>query len=102
MNIGTGMHGFTLTAIDDLPEYHGKGFCFMHDATGLELYHIVNDDPENFFSFIFKTPAKRNCGAAHIVEHSVLAGSRKFPLKDPFLELMKGSANTFLNAMTYH
>lgn len=101
MNIGTGMHGFTLTAIDDLPEYHGKGFCFMHDATGLELYHIVNDDPENFFSFIFKTPAKRNCGAAHIVEHSVLAGSRKFPLKDPFLELMKGSANTFLNAMTY-
>lgn len=95
------MHGFTLVSVSDQEEYKGKGYTFKHDKTGLELFHLHNDDTENLFSFTFKTPASDNKGVAHILEHSVLSGSKKYPVKDPFMALMKGSMNTFLNAMTY-
>lgn len=95
------MHGFTLVSVSDQEEYKGKGYTFKHDKTGLELFHLHNDDIENLFSFTFKTPASDNKGVAHILEHSVLSGSKKYPVKDPFMALMKGSMNTFLNAMTY-
>ena len=95
------MHGFTLVSVSDQAEYKGKGYTFKHDKTGLELFHLHNDDTENLFSFTFKTPAFDNTGVAHILEHSVLSGSGKYPVKDPFMALMKGSMNTFLNAMTY-
>jgi presequence protease len=98
---GSFLHGFTVVSQMDLPEYNGTGIRLNHNATGLDLYHIQNSDPENFFAYIFKTPPKNNNGTAHILEHSVLAGSRKYPVKDPFLELMKGSAQTFLNAFTF-
>ncbi len=98
---GDRIHGFTLTSVSDQEEYKGKGYTFKHDKTGLELFHLNNDDTENLFSFTFKTPAADNKGVAHILEHSVLSGSRKYPVKDPFMALMKGSMNTFLNAMTY-
>lgn len=98
---GNSLSGFTVISRTELPEYQGIGIRLRHTATGLDLFHISNDDPENLFSFIFKTPPRNNNGTAHIVEHSVLAGSKNFPVKDPFLELMKGSAQTFLNAMTY-
>ncbi len=101
LSIGDTIHGFTLISKIDLPEQNGIGLRFQHDATGLDLFQVANDDPENLFAFIFKTPPKNNSGTPHIIEHSVLAGSRRFPTKDPFLSLMKGSANTFLNAMTY-
>ncbi|NBF40915.1 MAG: peptidase M16 [Spirochaetes bacterium] len=65
------------------------------------MYHVHNDDPENLFAFIFKTPPADSTGVAHIVEHTVLCGSQRYPLKDPFLVLMRGSMNTFLNAMTF-
>ncbi len=98
---GDKMHGFTLVSVSDQEEYKGKGYTFKHDKTGLELFHLHNDDTENLFSFTFKTPASDNKGVAHILEHSVLSGSEKYPVKDPFMALMKGSMNTFLNAMTY-
>ncbi|MEA1910296.1 MAG: insulinase family protein, partial [Spirochaetota bacterium] len=98
---GDSIHGFTLTSVSDLKEYKGKGYTFKHNKTGLELFHLHNDDTENLFSFSFKTPAYDNSGVAHILEHSVLSGSEKYPVKDPFMSLMKGSMNTFLNAMTY-
>ncbi|NQT58930.1 MAG: insulinase family protein [Bacteroidetes bacterium] len=98
---GSSLHGFTVVSQIDLPEYNGTGIRLNHNATGLDLFHIHNSDPENFFAYIFKTPPKNNNGTAHILEHSVLAGSRKYPVKDPFLELMKGSAQTFLNAFTF-
>jgi Zn-dependent M16 (insulinase) family peptidase len=99
--VGDTLHGFTLVSTCDLPEQHGTGLRFRHDATGLDLFHICNDDPENLFSIMVKTPPKNDTGTPHIIEHAVLAGSRRFPEKEPFLSLMKGSANTFLNAMTY-
>ena len=98
---GDKIHGFTVEQVTDLPEYRGKGVRLRHDATGAGVFHLHNDDKENLFSFAFKTPATDNTGAAHILEHCVLAGSEKYPVKDPFLSMMNGSMNTFLNAMTY-
>eukprot|EP00959_Pyramimonas_sp_CCMP1952_P103188 2158208-Pyramimonas_sp.AAC.1 len=64
---------------------------------------LVNDDENKTFGAVFRTPPKNSTGACipHILEHSVLCGSRKYPIKEPFVELMKGSLNTFLNAFTY-
>lgn len=72
-----------------------------HRNTGLEVVHICSSDEENLFAFAFRTPVKNSTGAAHILEHSVFCGSQKFPLKEPFTNLMNQSVNTFLNALTY-
>ena len=101
LKTGDSLHGFTVVSVDDIPEYRGRGIRLKHQVTGLDLYHLHNDDRENLFSFVFKTPASDNTGLAHIMEHCVLAGSEKYPVKDPFLSMMNGSMNTFLNAMTY-
>jgi Zn-dependent M16 (insulinase) family peptidase len=93
--------GYKLISIDDLDEYRGRGYLFEHIKTACQIYHVHNDDEENLFSFNFRTPPSDSSGVAHILEHSVLCGSKKFPVKDPFLSMMKGSVNTFLNAMTY-
>lgn len=95
------LHGFTVVSVDDLEEYHGRGIRLTHNVTGMDVYHVANDDPENLFAFGFKTPPTDDTGVAHILEHTVLSGSKNYPVKDPFLALMRGSVNTFLNAMTY-
>ncbi len=92
---------FNLISTTDLPEYNSTSYFYRHKRTGCQVFHVKNSDPENLFAFIFQTPASDNCGTAHIMEHSVLAGSEHFPVKDPFLQLLKGSVYTFLNAMTY-
>lgn len=84
-----------------LPEYRGAGWLLRHKATGCEILSIENDDKENFFCFGLRTPPADNTGTPHILEHASLAGSKAFPVKDPFVSLMKGSMQTFLNAMTY-
>lgn len=101
MKIGEIISGFKLETVDNLPEFKAEGRFFKHEKTGCELYHLYNDDPENLFSFIFRTIPSDNTGVAHILEHTVLSGSEKFPLKDPFVQLLKSSMYTFLNAMTY-
>ena len=98
---GDETHGFVLDSIDVLDDYHGYGYLFRHRMSGMEVYHIANDDVENFFGFIFKTPPVNDCGTPHIIEHCLLAGSKRYPVRDPFMSLLKGSANTFMNAMTY-
>ena len=101
MKIGESKYGFKFISEDNLEEYRSIGKRYIHEETGCDLYHMANDSEENFFSFIFKTFPENSKGTAHIIEHSVLAGSREFPLKDPFIELLKSSMYTFLNAMTY-
>jgi Zn-dependent M16 (insulinase) family peptidase len=101
LSIGDELNGFSLVEINKLTEYSGIGYLFKHIATGLEVYHVANDDKELFFSYIFNTIPSNNSGVAHIIEHSVLAGSKKYPLRDPFIAIQKGSANTFMNAMTF-
>ena len=100
-NIGKTYNGFILLSIDDLCDYNAKGVFLRHKKTGLEVYHIIKDDKENLFAFAFRTLSKDSKGAAHIMEHSTLCGSEKYPLKEPFSTLASTSLNTFLNAFTY-
>lgn len=99
--MGTVVHGFTIVSKTQLDEMHAEGILARHCKTGLEVYHIHNDDSENLFAFAFMTPPDNSSGVAHIIEHSVLCGSKNYPLKDPFLILSKQSVKTFLNAMTF-
>ncbi len=78
-----------------------KAFLLKHKKSGARIFILSNDDDNKVFYIGFRTPPEDNTGVAHIMEHSVLCGSKKYPLKDPFVELVKGSLNTFLNAMTY-
>jgi len=93
--------GFVILDIVDMDEMQAVGVWAKHEKSGAEVFHVLNDDSENLFSFTFKTFPQDNTGAAHILEHSVLCGSRNYPLKDAFMVLAQGSLQTFLNAMTF-
>lgn len=95
------LSGFEIVSIEDLPEMKATGIFARHLVTGLEVYHVLNDDEENLFAYAFMTPPEDSTGVAHILEHSVLCGSKNYPLKDPFMVLAKQSVKTFLNAMTF-
>ena len=92
---------YELIETREVPDYHGTGYLFRHRQSGAQVFHLANDDRENMFAFSFATYPEDSTGVAHILEHTVLSGSERFPVKDPFLQLLKGSVNTFLNAMTY-
>ena len=85
----------------DVEALKSKALRFKHKKTGARVFCLSNDDDNKVFYIGFRTPPEDNTGVAHIIEHTVLCGSDKYPLKDPFIELAKGSLNTFLNAMTY-
>ena len=70
-------------------------------VAGAEVMSLINKDENKTFGAVFRTPVDNSKGIPHILEHSVLCGSKKYPIKEPFVELMKGSLNTFLNAFTY-
>jgi hypothetical protein len=95
------IHGFELLRQQELPELKTQAKLFRHAQTGAQLLALENDDENKAFGITFRTPPQDSTGVAHIMEHSVLCGSRKFPVKEPFVELIKGSLNTFLNAFTY-
>ena len=101
MNVNDIIHGFKLERQDTVPEAASEAFVFKHIKSGARLLFLKNNDDNKVFSISFRTPPPDDTGVAHITEHSVLCGSRKFPLKEPFVELVKGSLNTFLNAMTF-
>lgn len=84
----------------DIADCSSRAFYLKHKKTGLEVFHLYNEDKENLCSFSFRTPPENSNGIAHILEHSVLCGSEKYPLKDPFIHLENQSLKTFLNAMT--
>ena len=92
---------YELVSCQDIPDIHSKGSLWRHKKSGARVMVLENDDENKVFNIAFRTPPADSTGVAHILEHSVLCGSQKFPLKDPFVELVKGSLNTFLNAMTY-
>ncbi len=94
-------HGFLLKEKEVITDIHGEGYLFEHLKSGARLVYIKTQDDNKVFSISFKTPPEDDCGTPHILEHSVLCGSRKYASKDPFNELAKGSLNTFLNALTY-
>jgi Zn-dependent M16 (insulinase) family peptidase len=94
-------YGFTKLEEREIPEIRTRAERFQHVRTGAELLSLVNDDENKVFGIAFRTPPSDSTGVAHILEHSVLCGSRKYPVREPFVELLKGSLKTFLNAMTY-
>ncbi|MCR6671904.1 insulinase family protein [Devosia ginsengisoli] len=92
---------FELIRDEQIAEVNSQVLLYRHRKTGAEVLSLVNDDENKVFGITFKTPPEDSTGVAHILEHSVLCGSRKYPVKKPFVELIKGSLNTFLNAMTF-
>ncbi len=93
--------GFVLLREQPLPELNSRARLYRHAATGAPLLALLNDDRNKTFGVAFRTLPDDHTGVAHILEHCVLGGSRKYPVKEPFVELMKGSLATFLNAFTY-
>lgn len=85
----------------EMPDLNSKGYLLQHIKSGAKVFVVSNDDRNKVFYVAFRTPPADATGAPHILEHTVLCGSRKYKAKDPFIELAKGSLNTFLNAMTY-
>lgn len=92
---------YELIQQDRIEELKSDGYLFKHRKSGARVLILANDDENKVFSIGFRTPPPDSTGVPHILEHSVLCGSAKYPVKDPFIELVKGSLNTFLNAMTY-
>ncbi len=92
---------FTIQKEQHIPEVNATVKLFTHDKSGAQLMSVTNSDENKVFGITFRTPPRTSNGIAHIMEHSVLCGSRKYPVKEPFIELAKGSLNTFLNAFTY-
>lgn len=101
MEINKVYSGFRLGRIERIDEINGTAYEMKHEKSGARLIYIDSPDSNKVFNIAFRTTPHNSTGVAHIMEHSVLCGSRKFPLKEPFVELVKGSLNTFLNAMTY-
>lgn len=97
----TTVHGFHVDRSVYVDELHSQAYELHHEQSGAKVLYIQNDDDNKVFSISFRTTPSDSTGVPHICEHSTLCGSRKFPLKEPFVELVKGSLNTFLNAMTF-
>ncbi|MCL2123098.1 MAG: insulinase family protein [Desulfovibrionaceae bacterium] len=94
-------HGFELLREETAQELSGTARLWRHVTTGAQLLSICNQDENKCFGVNFRTPPADSSGVAHILEHSVLCGSERFPTREPFVELLKGSLQTFLNAFTF-
>ncbi len=95
------IHGFALEREQEIPELAATARIYRHAKTGGRLLSLISPDENKVFGVAFRTPPADSTGLPHILEHSVLCGSRKYPVKEPFVELIKGSLNTFLNALTF-
>ena len=95
------LSAYEVIAHEYLPDVGSDSWLLRHKKTGARVALLPKDDNNKVFYIAFRTPPEDSTGVAHIIEHTVLCGSRDFPVKDPFIELAKGSLNTFLNAMTY-
>lgn len=96
------LDAYELVKEENLSDISSTGYLFRHKKSGAKIAVISNDDDNKVFSINFRTTPDDKTGVPHIIEHTVLCGSEKYPLKDPFIDLVKGSLNTFLNAMTFH
>ena len=100
-SINADCFGFELKSKEYIREVSGTLHSFEHKKSGARLCYLEREDENKTFAIAFKTPPSDSTGVFHIIDHSVLSGSKKFPVKEPFVELLKGSLNTFLNALTY-
>ena len=93
-------NGFLITKVVQVEEISCQLVELLHEESGCHIMHIQNDDPENLFCISFRTLPQSSNGVAHILEHTVLCGSKKYPVKDPFFSMNRRSVNTFMNALT--
>lgn len=100
-NKGTLVHGFSVESASAIPEVNADAYLLRHVKSRARLLYLDTDDDNKVFYICFRTTPDNSKGTPHIMEHSTLCGSRKYPLKEPFVELAKGSLNTFLNAITW-
>ena len=101
LEVGNELHGFAVKSTEELPEIDGHAIVMDHPESGAKLLFLQNDDENKAFSIAFRTPPADDTGVFHILEHSVLCGSEKFPVREPFVNLLRTSMQTFLNAMTF-
>ena len=101
LDLGDKKEGFELVRKEFIKEIKAEALIFQHSKTKAELISLASEDDNKVFCINFRTPPSSSNGVAHIIEHCVLNGSRKYPVKEPFVELLKASLYTFLNAMTY-
>ena len=94
-------HGFRLLEESTVEELGSVARVFHHEKSGARLMQIANHDDNKVFSIAFRTPPTDSTGVPHILEHCVLSGSRKYTTKEPFMDMVKGSLQTFINAMTF-
>ena len=99
--VGTQHAGFTVTSVEEVSELSGCAYIMRHDATGARALWLACPDTNKSFAISFKTPPADDTGVFHIIEHSVLCGSDSYPVKEPFVNLLKTSMQTFLNALTF-
>lgn len=97
---GDRQHGFLITAVSPLPELHATLVQLQHERTGARMVHLDRDDDNNLFAVGFRTTPQDSTGVAHILEHTVLCGSRRYPVRDPFFTMLKRSLSSFMNALT--
>lgn len=100
-NDGDLVHGFRVSRMSHIEEVNADAYLMEHVKSGARLLYLDSDDDNKVFYICFRTTPDNSKGTPHIMEHSTLCGSRKYPLKEPFVELAKGSLNTFLNAITW-
>ena len=100
MNIND-LQSYEVILSQHIEEVNSEAYLLKHKKSGARVVVLSNDDDNKVFHIGFRTPVADDTGVPHIIEHTVLCGSDKFPVKEPFMELVKGSLNTFLNAMTY-
>lgn len=98
--LGKTYYGFQLTSVKNIPKINSTVMQFTHVKTGAKLMYLKNDDTQRVFDISFRTPTSDNSGVNHIIEHSVLDGSKNYPVKSPFQEMLKSSLGSFINAMT--
>ena len=98
---GDEYEGFIVEDVTPVRDSLSIAYRMLHIKTGARVLHLHNNDPENLCALAFRTPPPDDTGLPHILEHTVLCGSKKYPVKDPFVEMLKTSLATFLNAMTY-
>ena len=101
MKVNDIISGFRLVEERPVPETDSLGRLFVHEKTGARLLQLANSDTNKVFGIGFRTPSANSTGVAHILEHSVLNGSEKYRTKEPFMDLLRTSLSTFLNAMTF-
>ena len=97
---GTSLHGFAILDCQPLPALNATQVRAVHQRSGARLVHLACADPNNVFAVAFRTPPHDSSGVAHILEHTVLCGSTRYPVRDPFFAMLKRSLHTFMNAMT--